>query len=274
MRHLRPPSTLAAEHGVSLIELLVASLTAIVVMLALSAILLFSTGQEARVSERVEADRIGRTAMARVVDELHSACTGFGNGGIQGPSGEPKPPLAPTGPLNLWFVSAYGSSTSWNALESTVYEHDINWTETGKSKTSPILPLGTLTDYAFESTNGSGPSSKTGKWEFPELKVANAKAHVLAANVIPYTVSKANPIFQYSTVSTTTGEFTPLTEKTSTEASTEAAAGKIAKVAISFEQAPPSGDTMLDRVVPFDDAVVLRFSATETGEVAKDEPCT
>ncbi len=268
MRPLQLPPTLAAEHGASLIELLVATLTATVVMLALVAILLFSTEQEARISERIEADKTGRTAMAKVVDELHSTCTGFGNGGIQGPSTTPTSPLAATGPLNLWFISSYGSSTSGNALESTVYEHDIEWTETGKSKAGATL--GTLTDYTFESTKGSGPGSTTGKWEFPAPKVGNAKAHVLATNVIPYEISKEKTLFQYSTVSTTSGEFTPLTEKISTEA----AAGKIAKVTIGFEQAPHSANTKLDRVVPFSDAVVLRLSAAETGESAKDEPCT
>ena len=59
-----------------------------------------------------------------------------------------------------------------------VYEHDIHWTSTGKSKTGETV--GTLTDYRFESTAGSGPASKSGKWEFPTLETKNAKARVLA----------------------------------------------------------------------------------------------
>jgi Tfp pilus assembly protein PilW len=263
MPTLNITSTLRAEHGVSLLELLVAMSMSTIVMLALVALLLFSTGQESRISERVEADQVGRTAMARIVQELHSTCTGFSNGGIQGPSSTPTAPLAATGPLNLWFVSTYGSSTSGSAVESTAYEHDINWTSTG-GKT------GTLTDYSFASVNGSGPSSGSKKWEFPEPIVANAKAHVLATKVIPYEVGKAKVIFQYYTLSSTTGAFSELAESS---ISTEAKAGKVAKVSISFEQAPHGGSTNPDRVAPFSNSVALRLSATETGESAKDEPC-
>jgi prepilin-type N-terminal cleavage/methylation domain-containing protein len=263
-------STPNAEQGFTLIELLVAMTIAIVVMLALFTILDFSMNQEGRISERVQADRIGRKAMTNVVDELHSSCTGFGATAIQAPSTTPTAPLEKIGPLNLWFISAYGSSSSASAVETKVYEHDIHWASTGKSNTGETL--GTLTDYAFESTAGSGPGTKSGAWEFPALEIAHAQAHVLAQNVIPPTVSSANTIFQYYKLSSTSGEFVAIAAGA---VPTAATANEVAKVTINFTQAPEAGSTKLGgRTVPFSDAVVLRFNATETGSEAEDEPCT
>ncbi len=268
MRHFPLLRTVTADHGTTLVEMLVAMVSAIVVILALFKILEFSTGEESRLSERVQADRIGRLAMSRVVDELHSSCTGFGSGSIQGPSATPSAPLASTGTLDLWFISAYGSATSGNAVISTVYEHDIHWTSTGASNTGE--PLGTLTDYAFESVKGSGPGTASGAWEFPALTTANAKARVLATNVIPATVSGTKTIFQYYALPSATGEFALIAANIATEAK----ANKIVKVTITFKQAPESANTQLDRVVSYNDAVVLRFNPAETGETSKDEPCT
>lgn len=262
--------TPSADQGFTLIELLVAMALAMVVMLALFVILEFSTTQEARISERVQADRIGRRSMTKIVDELHSSCTGFGATAIQAPGTTPTAPLEKIGPLNLWFISAYGSSSSASAVQTKVYEHDVHWASTGTSNTGETL--GTLTDYAFESTAGSGPGTKSGKWEFPALEVAHAQPHVLAQNVIPPTISSTNTIFQYYKLSSSTGAFTALS---SGEVPTAASANEVAKITINFTQAPEAGSTKRGgRTVPFSDAVVLRFNATETGTEAEDETCT
>ncbi len=237
-------------------------------MLALLAILEFSTAQESRISERIQANRIGRAAMTKVIDELHSSCTGFGATAIQAPGTTPTAPLASLGALDLWFISAYGSPSSKQAVQTTVFEHDVHWTSTGTSNTGETL--GTVTDYVFESTKGTGPGTVAGKWEFPALTVANAKARVLAKNVIPPTVSGANTLFQYYKFSS--GEYIPITEKFPAAAT----ANEIGKVAISFTQTPEGGNTTArgSRIVPFNDAVVLRFNSAEPGAEAKSEPCT
>jgi hypothetical protein len=260
-------STLRDEQGTSLMELLVAMLSATVIMIAMVGLLIFTTTQTSRVSERVETDRLGRMAMARITDELHSSCTGFGADAIQGPSTTPETPLESIGPSNLWFISGYGSPTSREAVQKTVYEHDINWVSTGKSKSGETV--GTLTDYSFQSVAGTGPGTTSGQWEFPVLKKANAKVRVLATNVIPLSVSGTNTIFQYYEL-TESGSFVQLTENLPTEAKEN----NIVKVAIAFKQAPASGETKLGRAVSFGDAVVLRLNATQTGESAEDEPCS
>jgi hypothetical protein len=244
---------LDAESGMSLIELLVAMLGAIVVIGALLAILEFSLTQETRISDRVQANRIGRVTMARIVDELHSSCTLYSTA-IQAPSTTPTAPLAKVGPTDLWFLSGYGTPTSGNAAPSTVNEHDIHWSSTGN----------TLTDYAFKSEAGGTP----GVWTFPELKIANATATVLAKNLIPPTIAGKSAIFQYSKFATpTSGELVVFEPALAT--ATEAA-----RVAISFTQDPESGSTAKGHGAPFNAAVVLRFSPTETGAESKNEPCT
>jgi hypothetical protein len=266
---LKSPVALNAEHGTTLIELLVAMVSAIVVMLALVAILEFSTKQESRISESVQSNRTGRVAVAKVIDQLHSSCTGFGTHAIQGPSSAPTAPLASTGPLDLWYISAYGSPTSGAAVITTVYEHDIHWAATGSGSAGETL--GTVTDYVFENKSGTGPGTPTGKWEFSALTVANAKARVVARNVIPPAVSGANTIFQYYKFSAATGEYVAIAEKIPAAAT----ANEIGKVAISFTQAPETGTVGKGgRLVPFSDAVVLRFNSPEAGAEARAEPCT
>src|ERR1700691_5171216 len=100
MRNLALLSTLRSEQGTSLMEMLVAMLSATVIMIAMIGFLIFTTTQTSRVSERVETDRLGRMAMARITDELHSSCTGFGANAIQGPSTTPETPLDSIGPAN------------------------------------------------------------------------------------------------------------------------------------------------------------------------------
>ncbi len=254
----------------TLIEVLIATVAATVVILALFAILEFSVKQEARITERVQASRSGRTALASIVNELHSSCVGFGTYAIQAPSTKPTSPLNELGPADLWFISAYGSSSSAKAVIEKVYEHDVHWTSTGKSKTGETV--GTLTDYRFESTAGSGPASKSGKWEFPALETKNAKAHVLATNVIPVTISGTSTIFQYfKFTSSTSGELTQVTEKIPSAATKN----EIVKVGINFTATSEAGNTTKGYgMAPFSDAVVLRLQASEISEEAVNEPCT
>lgn len=263
------PAAVLSEDGMTLIELLVAMVAAIAVMLALFATLEFSAKQESRITERVQANRGGRYAMTEMVENLHSACVGFNANAIQGPSTKPTSPLGELGPTDLWFISANGSPSSGKAVIEKVYEHDVHWASTGKSSTGETL--GTLTDYSFPSTTGSGPASKSGKWEFPTLETKNAKARVLATNVIPQSLSGTSTIFQYYKFSATPGELTQVTSAIPT-AATE---NKIVKVAISFTATSTAGNTKKGYgMAPFSDSVVFRLTPAETSAEAVNEPCT
>jgi prepilin-type N-terminal cleavage/methylation domain-containing protein len=255
------PITPGAEQGFTLMELLVAMVLSLIVGGALLTILEVSANQEARISDRVQANRIGRIAMANVVDQLHSSCTGFGAIAIQGPSAAVTAPLKESGPLDLWFLSTYGTATSGNAAPSSVIQHDIHWTSTGTSNTGQSL--GTLIDYRFASTGGSSPS-----WKFPQLKIASATStRTLATNVI----SNSGVVFQYYKFSTPSSS--ALVEVAPAQVPAAATANEIAQVTIGFTQAPAGGDTRQGHTSAFGDSVVLRFNPAETGAEAANVPC-
>ena len=269
---LHPPSPLApsAEHGFTLVELLVGTLLSIIVGIVLFAILNFTLNQETRTTEIVQADQIGRIAMSDIIEELHSSCTGVAP--IQEPSsGTPVSPLEKSGPLNLWFISAYGESGSGKASLPEVTEHDINWSWTNKEKSNTGEKLGTLTDYSFKSQS----TSKYPEWTFPTLSTTEAKEHpteakvkVLATKVIPTEVNeKESTIFQYYKYESATSGAKLVV---STPPFTKETAEHVAKVTISFNQASPSGDTRTGRTASFSDSVVLRLDPTAT---ESEGPC-
>jgi type II secretory pathway pseudopilin PulG len=256
---LPPTLTPSSEQGFSLIELLVAMLASIVVVIALYTIINFTLNQEVRTNEIVQADQVGRTVMSSIVEELHSSCTGVAP--IQQPSSTPTLPLLKSGPLSMWFISAYGDAGSGNASLSEVTEHDIVWTLNETSNTSK--ELGTLTDYAFKSEDQSPP------WTFPSLTTSIAakspnKVTILAKDVIPNKINSESTIFQYYKYEK--GVF--VTSKPSTSA---AEAEDVAKVTIGFSQASTGGglgstnggDTRTGRPASFSDSVVLRLDPTE-----------
>jgi prepilin-type N-terminal cleavage/methylation domain-containing protein len=254
-RRLRRAGTPA--DGFTLIEMLVAILIGVIITGALLAILEFSLRQTARISDRAQTDRIGRTAMSAMVEELRSSCTGFGATAIQAPSTTPTSPLASGNGSNLWFLSAYGNSTSGQAVISKLLQHDINWTET--SKNSSGERLGTLTDYSF---TGSGESPN---WTFPTLSTTNATtAKVLAKNVIP--PAGETTLFHYYKYDTTptSSTYGELIEVGSSELPlTTTTAKTIAQVKIAFAQAPESGDSRPGHTTSLSGGVVLRFTGPE-----------
>jgi Tfp pilus assembly protein PilW len=265
-RRLLPPP--AAEHGTTLIELLVAMISGLVVVFALLATLEFSTHQETRVSDRVQANRIGRVAMAKIIDEVHSACTGFAATAIQAPSETPTSPLASTGNADLWFISTYGSAESGEAAPKHVFEHDIHWATTG-AKSTTGQTLGTLTDYSFESTGGNGEEG----WKFKALTAANATTSVvIAKNVIPPAFPATPTFFQYYKYKSAT-EGTLVALSTQAEITAAATANEISKVSVAFTEGPEVQDTTPSSAVAVSDSVLLRFNAAETGTEGADVPC-
>ena len=249
------------ERGFTLVELLVAMICASVVIAALVALFGITLSQSSRLTDRVLADRMGRNGMNTMLEELRSSCTGFGSTAIQAPSTTPVSPLASLGGSNLWFLSAYGNSTSGNAAVSAVTLHDVNWTAVGTSGTGK--QYGTLTDYSFA---GSGESPN---WKFASLSTANATTtSVLAKDVVPPTPSTLFHYYRYETLSTSE-KFGELVEAGPSELSSTAANKKIAKVAISYEQAPQPvegriPDTREGHTTTVSGAVVLRFTPPES----------
>jgi prepilin-type N-terminal cleavage/methylation domain-containing protein len=223
--------SLTAVDGFTLIEMLVAMVAGVIVTGSLLAIIEFSARQESRISDRVQTDRVGRIALNDVLEELRSSCTGFGSTPIQAPSTTPTSPLAATGVSNLWFLSAYGNSTSGAAVVTKMAQHDISWKQTSTNAAGE--KLGTLTDYTF---TGSGESPT---WTFPALLTSNAAAKVLATNVIP--LESGTTLFRYYKYNTTPpataetyGQLVPMSSTTELPPTTTTAK-TIAKVEVAFK---------------------------------------
>ena len=252
------------ERGFTLIELLVAMIAGLVLTGALLAILEISLRQTTRLTDRVQVDRSGRTAMSNIVDELHSSCTGFGSTAIQVPSETPTSPLAPLGAANLWFLSAYANPTSPEPAVSEVVQHDINWTLTGTSNTGE--QLGTLRDYSF---TGSGEPPF---WKFPALTTSEASSRVLAKNIVPLTSSTVFHYWRYDTNAANASTYGKLVQVGASELAAVAENKKIAKVTISFKQAPEKADTREGHTTVFNGSVVLRLTPPESA--AEGFTCT
>lgn len=253
-----PRISLRSEQGLTLVELLVAMVTSLVVGGALLGILGFSLRQETRITDRVQADQIGRTAMTKVIEQLRSSCTGLDSTAIQGPATTPTSPLATTGPTDLWYLTAYGSATAGSAAVTGVTEHDVHWTPN-----STGAQLGTLYDYSWPSTGGEPPYSA---WTFnTTLSTTTATKHVLATNVIPLETSKIFSYYKYETNPASSSTYGTLVEFPSTAQPTATTAKLVAEVEVGFKQAPEHGDTREGHTTTFNSSVLLRFRPTESG---------
>lgn len=99
---MRSRLKLAEERGTTLVEVLVATATGLVVLSALTMVIVVSLHGSARVSARVHATQSARVVVARIVDQLHSACVA------------PKvaPVQAGSSGTSLGFLRAAGSQGS------------------------------------------------------------------------------------------------------------------------------------------------------------------
>ncbi len=266
-------SRLRDDRGLTLIELLVSMLMATVVIGALLTILQISTKQATLVSDRVQTNQLGRTAMTRVVDELRSGCLAAGFSPIQEKSSENE----------LIFRNAYSSEAVIpNAKEAKTagtgaFEHQIVWSPSAK----------TLTDYTYKSTSGEGSEFK-----FPEITSNHSNATpttgVLLANNV--TQTGTTPIFQYykyakaSSSSSTTPygtlesinpKYIPLKAETEKgeEEEKENSANQVSSVLISFRQSPIDGKVERDQYADFSNQVTLALSAPNSETPIQDSPC-
>jgi Tfp pilus assembly protein PilW len=256
---------LADEGGFSLIELLVAMISGTVVMLALVAILLSSTRQETHLTNVAQATQLGRLAMTKVVDELHSACLAPGFAPIQENSG----------PSELRFVNSYSEEAV--IAKSKVNEHRIVWNEKAE----------TLTDYTY-------PATKEETWpNFEYSSTASPTSGVLIASHVTQMEAEGKklPIFQYysydleSNESASSGlnslNTTPIIS--GTEKLTEKTAATAAAVLISFNTGSSATSTSLTNTLGKTAAkdvgdgqqsqVTLSFSVPISEAESVDTPC-
>lgn len=237
-------------RGFSLIETLVAMITGVIVTGALFAILEVSMTQSARLTDVAQATQLGRTAMTRIVDELHSTCISSGFTPVQENSNENE----------LIFRQGY----SEKAEIPSVRQDKIVWNKA----------TGTLTDNIYMSNGGSWPT-----FTFPASPTSSVRIGEHISQNEVEGGGKMEPIFQYykySTKSSTipTAPSSTLNEKAPLAGTLKSAeAAEVASVVVSFKAAPNDNKATLGRGVGLSSQVTFAFSAPSSEAPIEAAPC-
>jgi prepilin-type N-terminal cleavage/methylation domain-containing protein len=248
-------SLVRSEHGFTLIELLVAMISSTVVAGALFAVLSFSTNETSTLADKVSSDQLGRIAMTRMINELHSACISPASVPIQEKSTESK----------LIFVNAYSNEAEIKSAEKHVIEYKNN----------------TLVEKNYASTGGTWPSFAFTDYE----KNEPTRTVTIAKNVSQNgPEGEKVPIFQYfsyneeTTESETAGVSTlnPTRlagAKEPGEGLSSKEAASAAAVQISFNAASSDGLTTKNRSFNLSNEVTFAFSVPNAETPIHDAPC-
>lgn len=250
-------TSLRSERGFTLIETLMAMITGVIVTGALFAILEFSMHESTRISDVAQATQLGRTAMTRVIDEMHSACISSGFKPVQKESSATK----------LILVNGYSEGTEVPSTGSTtstgVRKDEVLWSESAH----------TLTDKVYLSTS----EASAGVYNYAAAK------SVLIGEHITQTVekSKAQPIFTYyeyakeanTNTSQESNTLTKITPEKSGEELGTAQAEKTGSVMVRFNIAPTNNNLTLGRSVDLTSQVTFAFSAPDSETPIVNGPC-
>jgi prepilin-type N-terminal cleavage/methylation domain-containing protein len=247
-------SLVGDARGFTLIEVLVAMVAAVAVTGALFMILEISLHQTSRITDRVQATQLGRTAMTTIMDELHSACV----------AREFAPVQEKSTATELRFVTAFSEKPVIGSAEVT--KHRIAWVE---SKAKPNF--GKLVDYYYPATGGAWP-----KFTFEETP---AKSVILAEDVYPKSEAKPE-VFQYYKYATKVSQGSSEAPSSTLTSTTPPASGfgaeeakAVAGVLVSFATAPSNNYTALSRAAEFSDQVTFAFGAPAPEATITDGPC-
>ncbi len=232
------PASLRTEHGFTLVEMLVAIASGMVVILATLSVLDISIGQSSRISERVDADQRGRLALEKLMLELHSSCIAFASNPVEPGSTD----------TNIKFVSQSGNE----AYFTSVTKHEVSLNSITHQ----------LTDTSYVSTN---TASELGtNWNFSTTPTSTQPLLTGAFQTVNEGLTI--PVFRYYKYEggniSTTSETTPIS-------ATDAKA--TAEVTVNITAAPSSERTDADRKVELTNTAVLRYDPSSA--TGSNKPC-
>jgi prepilin-type N-terminal cleavage/methylation domain-containing protein len=266
---LIPPSALRAardQRGFTLIEVLIAMITGLIVTGALFSVLEFSIHQTTRLSDITQANQLGRTTMTHIVDELHSACISAGFAPIQATSTE----------TSLVFVSGYSSEAEVPSVfgeKGGVRKDEIEFKE------------GKMWDTSYPATGSEGESKYT--WGTPTKTLIGEN---ISQSVEPSGKKEAIPVFKYFAYATKSSTGTAEATSTLEEAKSLTKGGEkigtegaksAASVLISFNTATSDKNVLLggsskvnsDRSADLSSQVTFAFSAPSSEATIEAGPC-
>ena len=244
--------------GLTLLEVLISMILALVVTLAAFAILDFTTNDVSRITERVHVDQAGRLSMERLILELRSACV--------------TPKIAPvltgsTGSV-LKFISKTGTENSFSQIE----EHEVIFTK----PTAGVA--GTLLEKSWPSSSFTAGPPPTYTWNAAkesQLKLVTGVKESMTEEASP----KAIPVFRYyryydkADASPVYGAINPKEVATPL---TEAEAALVVKVTVTYTVTPEGhepGTFNSDRPTPFEDSAVIRLTPASESSSISNTPC-
>lgn len=236
-----------SEAGYTLIELLVAMISALFVTMAAFALLEFSTNLFQQESDRIDTAGTATAAMTTMQQELQSSCIYPSAAPIQSstlPSGG-SVPVSGGSSLTFWTNSTGGQTTVTPVL------HNIKFSS------------GNLTDTTYALSSGATPST----WTFS----STGTTRTLAAHV---SEEGSTPVFQYFPYSSSTGAVSTTNLAASGNLTKEQAAS-VDEVTITFSVSPYDTSTKSNQVTrqtALSRVVGLRFSPF--GTTATNGPCT
>jgi Tfp pilus assembly protein PilW len=241
------------EQGMSLIELLVAMLGAIVVVGAAFAIYIIALHQTTRISDRVQADQTGRNAMATIVEELHSSCL----------QKEFTPIGEKSTPSSLWFEDAASKEAQISSLKSSAEAYDDHVYLNGT----------TLIDERFPSESGTLPKEFVFNTTTPSAKLQLAQDVSKTSSTTPY--------FEYYEYAKSASSGTETSGVNALKAVTlketqelGSTAKKVAAVKVNFTVTAREGNEAQGKqAAPFSNEVTLAFGLPSSEATIEDAPC-
>lgn len=255
MRQPRALPRARAEAGFTLMELIAGLAIGLVVSFATFAIIETTVHGQRRIADRVDAAQRGRTAVERLILELHSGCV----------SPSVSPILASANGVNsdAWnvvFVSGMGSGATLNPVEHVL-----------------SLSGGTLLDTSYPQLT-KVPALAPTDWRF---SATASGQHVLLTNIAAqYSPVGGTRIFQYygyqNPANPQANSLQNAAAMTTPLVATNGAANQdatVAMVTIALRVGPTSGSTVADRSQTLSDGVVLRLSPASEGSDTVNVPC-
>jgi type II secretory pathway pseudopilin PulG len=252
------PGHMRDEHGFTLMELLVSMVMMMVLILATFSFLQFTTEDASHITERVHVDQAGRTALERIMLELHSACV--------------TTPVVPIQEKSTEKVIKFTSQSGKESAFATVDEREIIYTAASGSKE------GTLEEKIYPSTG----AEKEGIYPFSTTASSTTKL-LTGVEQTEYSGAKT-PVFQYYRYYKT-GDTIPVGDSTLpygelnptpiTGTLSKEEAEKTTKVTVSFTLAPEGKEGVAfnhDRPVALTDSAVLRLAPSS--ETYDNLPCS
>jgi prepilin-type N-terminal cleavage/methylation domain-containing protein len=250
---------LHAQAGFTLVELMVAMATGLVIVFAAFALVDLSVTQASRVTDRTDSTGTSQAAMERLDQELNSGCLTGDVSPIQGSTATGITPVVNSDANDLVFVTGVGDGQT-----GTPTEHVVSFKN------------GKLVDTWYANTGGSPPDAQDAStWTFSPTATGSLVLlqHVTTQSGVPmfqyYSYSNpANPTAN-SLVGAASISTLPLISTWPSTATN--AAGSVAQVTISWVALPHDGWSDPSREATMSDSVVFRF--TPASPTSANLPC-